>query len=132
MGDYLGPLHTPGNAIPAVDDDLAGVLADLDGVHYGIDQIRHGLESLAMERLTKAQTQTVLYSLAGAEGTDILTALTLLITRLTNPDTNPTLRNLPLDRQKDIQHLGEQHAHLTEQFAPRQTIADAIAHIDTP
>lgn len=130
MNDYLGPVHTDGNAIPPIDPELAGVLEDLDGVHYAIDQIRHGVESLAMERLTKSQTQTVLYSLAGAEGTDILTALALVVARLTNPDSNPSLRTLPLDQQKTIHHLGELYGHDTADLAPRHHIADAIAHID--
>ncbi|WP_331746845.1 hypothetical protein [Streptomyces sp. NBC_00842] len=103
------PVHTAGNAVPPLDDELAGVLDDLAGVHPGIDLIRDGIRLLALDRHSPDKTQTLLATLAGSsDGTDILTALAHLIARLSTADTNPALRTLPLDRQKEAQRHGEQ------------------------
>jgi hypothetical protein len=125
----MGPVHTAGNAVPPLDDDQAGLLDDLAGVHAGVDMIRDGIRHLALSRLSPSETQTVLYTLAGAEGLDVLTALAQLVQRLTNPDTNPALRGLDLPTQKEIQHHGELHAYDVADF-DRQPIADAIGLID--
>lgn len=103
------PVHTDGNAIPALGDDLAGVLDDLANIHPGIDLLRDGIRLLALDRHTTDQTQTLLATLAGSsDGTDIVTALAHLIARLTNPHTSPSLRTLPFDQQKEARHHGEQ------------------------
>ncbi|MGW1409506.1 hypothetical protein [Streptomyces sp. NPDC002403] len=107
MGDY-GPVHTDGNQVPPLDDDLAGVLDDLTGIHPGIDHLRNGIRLLALDRHTTDKTQTLLAALAGSsDGTDVLTALAHLIARLSAADTNPCLRNLPLNQQKAVQQHGE-------------------------
>ncbi|WP_331764860.1 hypothetical protein [Streptomyces sp. NBC_01238] len=102
------PVHTAGNAVPPLDDDLAGVLDVLAGVHPGIDLIRSGIRLLALDRHSADETQTLLAVLAGySDGTDVLTALAHLVARLATADTNPALRNLPLDQQKAAQLHGE-------------------------
>jgi hypothetical protein len=102
-------IHTAANAVPPVDGtELGDVLDDLEQVHAGIDLIRDGIRLLALERLTTEQTQLLAVTLAGSpDGTDVLTAIGHLVARLTNPDTNPALRSLPLDRQKNTQLHGE-------------------------
>ncbi|MGW1870935.1 hypothetical protein ACWCPS_36020 [Streptomyces mauvecolor] len=121
--------HTPDNAVPPLDDDLAGALDDLDGIHCGIDLIRDGIRLLGLDQLTADQTQTILATLAGSEGADILTVIALLIRRLTDPAANPSLRPLPYDITKRVQQHGEEHAYETAEFAPRQAIADACGLI---
>ncbi|MFE7111783.1 hypothetical protein ACFU98_29565 [Streptomyces sp. NPDC057575] len=106
MGDY-GPVHTAGNAVPPLDDDLAGVLDDLDGIHPGIDHLRNGIRLLALDRHSADKTQTLLAALAGSTGADILTALAHLVARLSTADTNPALCHLPLAQQKTAQRHGE-------------------------
>ncbi|WP_331756172.1 hypothetical protein OHA04_45625 (plasmid) [Streptomyces sp. NBC_01590] len=101
------PLHTDGNQVPPLDDDLAGALDDLDGIHPGIDLLRNGIRLLALDRHTTDNTQTLLAALAGSNGADILTALAHLVARLSTADTNPALRHLPLDQQKATQQHGE-------------------------
>lgn len=132
MTDPMGPVHTAGNAVPPLDTELAGVLQDVAGVHAGIDLITDGIALLAVDRHTTDRTQTVLATLAGSEGADIITALALLVARLTDSDTNPALRGLPHPVQKQIRALGEQHAHLTAATAPRAAVGDAIGLIDQP
>ncbi|MFE4915830.1 hypothetical protein ACFRCX_30460 [Streptomyces sp. NPDC056652] len=127
--DPYGPVHTAGNAVPPLDDQLAGLLDDTAGIHPGIDLIREGLGLLALDRHTPDQTQTILYTLAGADGLDLTTGIALLVQRLTNPDSNPCLRALPLDRQMELQHLGKLHVHDTAD-TDRQNIAEAISLID--
>ena len=105
----MNPLHTAGNAVPNVDDtELGGLLADLEGVHAGIDLIRDGIRLIAHDRLTRDQTQTLTATLAGSTDCDVITAIAYLVQRLASADTNPALRDLPLDAQKTAQHLGEQ------------------------
>lgn len=106
-------VHTEANAVPPVDDtELGGVLYDLEGVHPGIDLIRDGIRLLALDRLTLQQTQLLIVTLAGTtDGTDLLTAIGHLAARLTNPDSNPALRALPFDQQKNTQRNGENLLH---------------------
>jgi hypothetical protein len=102
-------LHTEHNAVPAVDGtELGNLLDGLAYVHAGIDLIRDGIRHLATARLGVDDTQTLAATLAGSEGgTDVLTAIGLLVARITNPDTNPCLRGLPFDAQKQAQQHGE-------------------------
>jgi hypothetical protein len=106
-------LHTPANAVPSVDDSELGiVLDDLAHIHAGIDLIRDGLRLLAHDRLTLDQTQLLAVTLAGGtDGSDVLTAIGHLTARLLHSDTNPALRRLPLDAQKDVQRHGELLVH---------------------
>jgi hypothetical protein len=106
-------VHTDANAVPPLDDtELGIVLDDLAGIHAGIDLIRDGLRLLAHDRLTVEQTQLLAVTLAGGtDGTDVLTAIGHLTARLLNADTNPALRTLPLDVQKDTQRHGELLVH---------------------
>jgi hypothetical protein len=103
-------LHTAANGVPPLDGtELGDLLDDLAGVHAGIDLIRDGLRLIALERHTPDCTQTLTVTLAGSpDGTDVLTAIGLAVARLTAPDTNPCLRTLPFDQQKDTQRHGEQ------------------------
>lgn len=116
MNDYLGPVHTAANAVPPVDGtELGDVLEDLNGFDAGIDLIVDGLRLIALSRHTTGNTQTLINALAGsADGTDILTAIGHLVARLTHPDTNPSLRTLSFDAQKNTQTAGE---HLVRHLA---------------
>jgi hypothetical protein len=101
------------HAAPNVDEtELGDLLADLDGIHAGIDLISDGFRLIAHDRLTTEQTQLLAVALAGSpDGTDVVTAVGLLVARLTNPDTNPALRGLDHDRQKTTQRHGELLVH---------------------
>lgn len=127
-----GPGLRADRIMPPLDDDFAGVLEDTAHVHAGIDLIRTGLRVLALERLTADQTQTVITTLVGDQGADVVTAVALLIQRLTNPDSNPALRDLDADVQKEVQRLGEQHAYQAADFAARdhEPVTEAAARID--
>lgn len=124
-------VHTEGNAVPPLDEDLAYALDRTAGVHAGIDLIRDGIRLIALDRLDTDKTQTVIGFLAGmSDGTDVLTALAHLVARLSNADTNPSLRTLPLDQQKTAQHHGEQaQFHLTDEWL-HQHASEASAAID--
>lgn len=106
-------LHTAANAVPPIDNtELGGLLDDLAHIHPGIDLIRDGIRLLALDRLTVEQTQLLAVTLAGGtDGTDLLTAIGHLTARILNPDSNPALRTLPLDAQKDTQRHGELLVH---------------------
>lgn len=129
MTACLGPVHTADNAVPPLDNELAGLLDDLTGIHPGIDQIRDGIRLLALDRHSLDRTQTLVAALAGSEGADLLTLLALTVQRLTNPDTNPSLRTLPLDQQKETQRHGEQAAYLLTDPDLHQPAAEAAAAI---
>lgn len=100
----------PGMAVPPLDDELDGVLDDLAGIHPGIDLIRHGVRCLATDQLTREQTQTLCAALAGSADVDVVTLIGLAVQRLTNPASNPCLRQLPEDQRKQTQRYGEQVA----------------------
>ncbi|MFF6844739.1 hypothetical protein ACFY8X_39115 [Streptomyces tanashiensis] len=130
--------HVPGHAapipsrtapVPPLDDDLAGALDDMVGIHPGIDGFVDMIRLLALDKLTADQTQSILVTLAGADAS-ILTAIGLLVQRLTNPDTNPALDTLNAQTAKDVQVLGEQFAYDLAVLDPGARLNEAAARID--
>lgn len=126
-------VHTEGNAVPALDTELAGLLEDLTDVQdEGIDLIVAGIRHIALKRLTVDQTQTLAVTLAGSpDGTDVLTAIGLLTARLLNADTNPALRTLPLTAQKNTQLHGELLVHHLADHDLHQHASNASGSIHT-
>ncbi|WP_399559622.1 hypothetical protein OIA45_48595 (plasmid) [Streptomyces chartreusis] len=126
-------VHTADNAVPPVDDtELGGLLEDLAGFHAGIDLIRDGIRLLALDRHTADRTQTLSAVLAGStDGTDVLTAIGLLVARLTNPESNPALRELTFEQQKNTQKAGEALVFDLADPDLHQHAADAAGHIHT-
>ncbi|AKZ60720.1 hypothetical protein SAM23877_p011 (plasmid) [Streptomyces ambofaciens ATCC 23877] len=127
-----GHVHTADNAVPPLDDDLAGLLEDLAAVQDpAIDQILSGLRLLALTRHTVDRTQTLIATLAGAsDGTNVVSAIGLLIARLSDPDTNPALRTLPLDQQKNAALAGERACFALTDPELHQAASDTSAAID--
>lgn len=125
--------HTAGNAVPNVDGtELGGTLTDLQAVHAGIDLIREGIRLLAHDRHDLNTTQVLLAVLAGSpDSTDVLAAIGQLVARLTNPDTNPAIRPLPLDQQKTAAHQGWLTQHNLADPDLRDTASRACAALDT-
>lgn len=126
---HSNPVHTAGNAVPPLDPDLDGALDDLAGIHPGIDLIRDGIRHLALTRHTADTTQTLLATLAGSAGADVITAIGHLVARLANADHNPALRTLPLDVQKTAQRHGEQAAFHLNNPDLHQPTSEASATI---
>lgn len=126
-------VHTAGNAVPSVDGtELGNLLEDLDGIHAGIDLIRDGIRLLAHDRHTLDTTQLLAATLAGStDGTDVLTAVGLLVARLTNPETNPCLRGLGFEAQKATQQAGERLVYDLADPDLHQHAADASGAIHT-
>ena len=124
--------HTAANAVPPVDGtDLGDTLEDLADIHPGIDLIRDGLRLLALDRHDINTTQVLLAALAGSpDSTDVLAAIGQLIARLTNPDTNPALRALPTDAQKNATHQGYLTNFTLTDPDLRNSAANANAHLD--
>ena len=104
-------VHTADNAIPPLDDDLASLLDDLAAVQDpGIDQILSGLRYIALNRNTADHSQNVAHTLAGGEdgaGRNVITAIGRVLLRLSDADTNPSLRHLTLEQQKTARLAGE-------------------------
>jgi hypothetical protein len=125
------PVHTPGNAVPAVDGtELGGLLDDLTGFDPGLDLICDGIRLIALTRHDTDRTQTLIAALAGgADGTNAVNLIGETIARLANPDTNPCLRGLPLDQQKLIQLNGETTAFALSHDQLAQFASDTSAAI---
>ncbi|MFF9287536.1 hypothetical protein [Streptomyces griseosporeus] len=123
---------TEGNAVPNVDTtDLGDTLADLAHTHPGIDLIRDGIRLLAHDRHNLHTTQVLIAMLAGSpDSTDVLGAIGQLVARLTNPDTNPCLRTLPLDQQKEAERHGWLTSHALTDPDLRDPAANANAALD--
>ncbi|MFE7547068.1 hypothetical protein [Streptomyces gardneri] len=131
--------HVPGEAapvpsrtspVPPLDEDgLGGALDNTAGVHAGADMIRDGIRLLALDKLDQQQTINVLAVLAGAEQS-LVTAIGLLVERLTCPDTNPALADLDAETAKQVQTLGELYRYQLAEFGPHDQAAEAIALID--
>jgi hypothetical protein len=124
-------VHTADNAVPPLNDDLAGVLDALVGFHYGLDLIADGVRALALDRLTIPQTQTVVTMLAGSTdpaGTqiDVAALIAALVARLLNADENPALRTLPTDTQDQARTAGADFADHDAYITPRNDIAKTV------
>lgn len=125
-------LHTAGNQVPPLDDELAGLLEELADVHDpGVDQIIAGLRLIALSRHSIDRTQTLVAVLAGgADGTNLVAAIGQVIARLANPDTNPALRTLELHQQKTAQLHGETTGFVLAHPDLAQFASDTSAAID--
>jgi len=131
MGAVPGTyVHTADNAVPPLDEEHAGLDDDLSGVHAGVDLIRDGLRLISLERLTCDQTQTLLGTLAGGDGTDVLGLLTATVARLLRAETNPCLRELDADTQNNLARMAEAFAFDMDSYAPRDLPAEAAPLID--
>lgn len=125
-------IHTEGNAVPSVHGtDLGDLLDDLRGIHPGIDLILDGALLIAHDRHSIPTTQLLLAVLAGSpDALDAAAIPGLLAQRLTDPDTNPCLRTLPLDAQKAAAHQGWLTAHHLTDPELRESTARANAALD--
>jgi hypothetical protein len=123
-------VHTARTPVPPLDDELAGLLEDLEGVHAGIDLIRDGIRLLALERHTASRTQTIVATLAGIPDLDVVSAIGLLVARLTDADSNPALRTIPTDRQKEARRYGELVSYNLADPELHQSASEAVAAID--
>lgn len=125
-------VHTAGNAVPPLDDELAGLLDDLACVQdVGIDQILSGLRHIALARHTVDHSQTLIAVLAGGSSSlNLLTAIGQVIARLADPDSNPALRTLPLEQQKTARREGQNTAYALADPDLHQTASETCAAID--
>jgi hypothetical protein len=132
MGAFPGTdVHTADNAVPPLNDDLDGLLADLAGFHPGLDLIADGVRALAVDRLDIRTTQTVVTMLAGStdragQQIDVSALIAALIVRLLNADENPCLRALPADVQAQARQTGEDVAEHDAYVTPRTDIAKTV------
>ena len=125
----------PARPVPSVDaSDLGEIHADLtdNPSHPGLRLICHGLHLIATDtNLSVNDTQVLLAELAGSpDSTDVLGALGHLVERLTNPDTNPALRTLAAQTQKDAAHQGQLTCHGLTDPELRTNASEANAALD--
>ncbi|GAA3153011.1 hypothetical protein ACFQ0X_43760 [Streptomyces rectiviolaceus] len=132
MGVFPGTqVHTADNCVPALGDELAGLLEDLRGFHAGLDQICDGIQHLALDRLTIRQTQSVVTMLAGStdpagQQIDALALIAALVQRLLNADENPALRDLPAEVQDQARTAADELADHDAHYTPRSAIAKTV------
>lgn len=87
-------------------DDLAG-LTWIPGITQILDGIRETQTAIAEGALSLDATQTLIASIAGSTGADLVSALAHLTAHATNPHTNPALQQITAAQQKDCQRHGE-------------------------
>ena len=104
-----GGLHTEHDSVPGLDEDLAALFEELAAVQDpGINQILAGLRYIALTRYTADQSQTRIAALAGgSDGTNVITAIGRVLARLADANSNPALRTIPLEQQKNARLAGE-------------------------
>jgi hypothetical protein len=124
-------VHTADNAVPPLNEDLDGLLADIRGFHHGLDLIADGVRALAVDRLDLRTTQAVITMLAGSTDTagqqiDVSALIAALVQRLLNADENPALRSLPADVQAQARTAGAEFADHDAYITPRADIAKTV------
>jgi predicted PP-loop superfamily ATPase len=108
---------------------LDDALDELAGAHEGLDMIRAGLRLLADDNtLTADTTQTVVAILAGSPGTDVLTAVALLVRKLGSPS-NPAVAALPPARREMAQRMAEMTVDYLTEDRLHQPAAEVSAAI---
>jgi hypothetical protein len=130
--------HRPGHQtprpdplVPPLDDELAGLLDDLAGIHPGIDMICDAIRLIALDRHTADESQSLIAAYAGgADGTNVVTAIAMGIARLSDADTNPSLRALPADQQKNAARAGQLACLALSDPDLHQTASETCAVID--
>lgn len=124
-------LHTEGNAVPELDDELEGLFDDLAAVRdVGVDQILAGLRHIALARHSVDRTQTLIAVLAGgADGLNAVALIGQIIARLADADSNPALRTLPLEQQKTARREGQNTAYWHTDPDLAQTASETSAAI---
>jgi len=123
---------TAGNAVPGLDDEFESALAAIRGIHRGLDLIADGLRLLVLDRLSLDTTQTVAVALAGSpDNEDALTLIGYTVARITNPDSNPALRELDFDQQKAVQQAGERLVFALTDHHVHQHASNASGAIHT-
>ena len=122
------PVHTAGNAVPPLGPELEQKLAAVRGVHPALDLAADALRHLLLDRLTIDTTQTAIAALGGWED-NLIALIGSAIQRLSDADTNPCLRTLPLDQQKRIQHAGQKTAYWHADPDLAQTASETSAAI---
>jgi hypothetical protein len=125
-------VHTAGNAVPPLDDEFEGLLDDLAAVHdEGMDLLIAAARHIALARRTVDKSQTMIAALGGgSDGTNYATVLAHLIARLSDSETNPSLRTLPLERQKTARLAGENAFRAFADTDLHQTASETSAAID--
>ncbi|WP_046248113.1 hypothetical protein [Streptomyces sp. MBT28] len=109
-------------------DDLAG-FGWIPGIQNLLDGITAIQAAANAGQLTPDATQTLLSLLGNPHGPDLQAALSLLAPEITNPDTNPALASLDPHTAKEVQFLGEMHAHDTADYASRKHTNEAAGLI---
>lgn len=124
-------MHTAANAVPPLDGELEGLLEDLAAVQDpGIDQIIAGIRYLVLARHSIDHSQTLIAAIAGGgDRTNLITALGKTIARLSDPATNPSLRTLPEDVQKNARREGVNAAYWLSDPDLHQTASETCAAI---
>jgi hypothetical protein len=124
-------VHTADNAVPPLNDDLAGSLDNVYGFHHGLDLIADGVRAIALDRLDIPTTQALVTMLAGSTdqpGTqiDVSALIAALVARLLNADENPALRTLPTTVQDDARTAGADFVDHDAYVTPRADIAKTV------
>jgi hypothetical protein len=128
---HPGGVHTADNAVPPLDPELEGLHEDLRGIHPAIDLILDGYRLLALDHHTTDMTQTLIAAISGgSDGTNLTNLSGRTIDRLADADTNPCLRQLPLDQQKLVRLHGETTAYVLGNPTLHQFASDTSAAID--
>ncbi|MYX88454.1 MULTISPECIES: hypothetical protein [unclassified Streptomyces] len=132
MHSPYGPVHTPGNAVPNIDDtELGRALDSLHGVHPGLTLVADGLRHIAHDRHHITRIPTILNALAGdPHGHSLIDVIGHLVARLTDADQTPTLRQLNLDEQKTVQQLGEESLYQLTDMDLQKPAAEAAVVLD--
>lgn len=121
-------VHTAGNAVPPLGAELEQKLAAMRGVHPALDLAADALRHLLLDRLTLDTTQTSIAALGGWED-NLIALIGLAVQRLSDADTNPCLRTLPLEQQKLVQLNGEATAFALTSPTLTQFASDTSAAI---
>lgn len=114
----------------AVSVQLADLMDDLSGFHPALDTLLASVAGLLSADLTADQSQSVIAALGGAEAGNVLTLLALTVRQIGNPDANPALAGLPVDRQQTLRRLGAEYAAAVDDPEQQQLAAEMSAVID--
>lgn len=130
--EATSPVAAPASTTVPLDAATDELLGAVEGFREGLDLMVRGAEMLMREDLTRDDTAALLAALGGAaDGRDFFAVLgTALFGRLTNPDTNPCLKELGSAERENVRRIGYDIGTDLETTAPRDLVAEVCAAIE--
>jgi hypothetical protein len=125
----MNTTHTT-TSVPALNSNIADLMDDLTGFHPILDRLVATFGELLTADLDASESGDAVAVLGSLDGGSVATLLGLVVRHLADPDANPALAGLPVDRKQTLRRLGAEYAAEIDNSYLRGRAAEASAVIE--